>query len=64
MGFRLGIDVGGTFTAFLLVDQLGEVSVRKSPSTPARPADGVLEGLRKLGQEHLSSGALQGLLSE
>ena len=43
----LGIDVGGTFTDFLLW-QDGRVSVYKRPSTPEDPARGVLEGLREM----------------
>jgi len=43
----LGIDVGGTFTDFLLW-QDGRVSVYKRPSTPEDPARGVLEGLHEM----------------
>jgi N-methylhydantoinase A len=43
----LGVDVGGTFTDFLLW-QDGRVSVYKRPSTPEDPARGVLEGLREM----------------
>ncbi|MCH7836859.1 MAG: hydantoinase/oxoprolinase family protein, partial [Chloroflexi bacterium] len=43
----LGIDVGGTFTDFLLW-QDGRIAVYKRPSTPDDPARGVLEGLREM----------------
>jgi N-methylhydantoinase A len=46
--FRLGIDVGGTFTDVVAVDDAGRVSLAKAPSTPRDPAVGVLDGLAKL----------------
>ena len=36
---RIGVDVGGTFTDFILVDEeLGSIYVDKVPSTPDDPA--------------------------
>src|SRR3990172_7321069 len=43
----VGIDVGGTFTDFLLVED-GRLSVYKRPSTPDDPARAVLDGLREM----------------
>src|ERR671921_1067530 len=46
MSFRLGVDVGGTFTDVLLVDQdTGATWRAKTASTPADQAIGVLNGL-------------------
>jgi len=45
---KIGIDVGGTFTDFLLVDESGNIKIEKVASTPARPADAVIEGLQRL----------------
>ena len=48
MSYRVGIDVGGTFTDFLL---LGEDDVRvahKTSSTPGDPSQGVVTGLRDI----------------
>lgn len=51
MRYKLGIDVGGTFTDFLLVDESGKIKIEKIPSTPARPADAVLQGLESLARK-------------
>jgi N-methylhydantoinase A len=47
--FRVGCDIGGTFTDFVVLDEAsGEVFVEKDPTTPADPSVGVVEGLRAL----------------
>ena len=47
---RLGVDVGGTFTDLLLVDQAsGGMRIAKVPSTPADQSDGFMAGLSALG---------------
>ncbi len=43
--YRIGIDVGGTFTDFLLVDESGKSDVYKTSTTPKNPTEGVLAGL-------------------
>lgn len=43
---QIGIDVGGTFTDFVAIDEGGRVSVFKHLTTPADPSIGVLEGTR------------------
>src|SRR5437763_7825923 len=46
---RIGVDVGGTFTDLILVDEeAGRITVDKVPSTPDDPARGVVEGVREL----------------
>ena len=43
MAYRLGVDVGGTFTDLFLVDDSnggGAVTAIKTPSTPADPSEG------------------------
>ena len=48
---RLGVDVGGTFTDLLLVDQVsGSMRIAKVPSTPADQSDGFMAGLAALGE--------------
>src|SRR5215472_6994759 len=46
---RLAIDVGGTFTDVVSVDDEGRVDVAKAVYTPDDPARAVLEGLRLVG---------------
>jgi N-methylhydantoinase A len=49
MAYRLGVDVGGTFTDLLLIDEAsGETHRAKTPTTPADPSIGVLEGITKV----------------
>jgi len=45
MKYKLGIDVGGTFTDFLLVDEHGDHYIFKSLSSPKSPSIGVAKGL-------------------
>jgi len=49
MTFRLGVDVGGTFTDLLLVDEAsGETYMAKVPSTPEDSSIGVLNGIDRI----------------
>jgi N-methylhydantoinase A len=49
MAYRLGVDVGGTFTDLFLVDDGDHRQWRvKTPSTPQDPAEGVLTGVRRI----------------
>ena len=48
--YRIGIDVGGTFTDLVCVDAQGGVTYAKTPSTPADQSVGVMEGLARLAQ--------------
>ncbi|MGH7264368.1 MAG: hydantoinase/oxoprolinase N-terminal domain-containing protein, partial [Candidatus Rokuibacteriota bacterium] len=43
--YRIGIDVGGTFTDLVAVDDAGRVTLAKAASTPADPSIGVMDGL-------------------
>jgi N-methylhydantoinase A len=48
-GYRLGVDVGGTFTDLLLIDERGGSTYSaKVPSTPADQSIGVLHGLKRI----------------
>ena len=47
--FRLGCDIGGTFTDFVLVnDDTGEFQINKCLTTPGDPSDAVEQGIREL----------------
>jgi N-methylhydantoinase A len=46
--YRIGIDVGGTFTDLVAVDDNGGTVLEKVPSTPVDPSQGVLDGLERL----------------
>ena len=48
MGYRLGVDVGGTFTDVLVLDEeQGSLTLQKVLSTPEDQSVGVLEGVRQ-----------------
>jgi len=47
--YRLGVDIGGTFTDFTLVDDAsGRIVVEKCLTTPGRPEEGVMNGVEAL----------------
>ncbi len=65
MAFRLGVDVGGTFTdLFLVGDEGSGAQYRvKTPSTPADPSEGVLVGVRRICEESgVAVGELRNIL--
>jgi N-methylhydantoinase A len=39
--YRIGVDVGGTFTDLVAVDDAGRAVLEKVPSTPDDPSQGV-----------------------
>jgi N-methylhydantoinase A len=62
--WRIGIDIGGTFTDVALVEETsGRIGVAKVPTTPADPAEGVLRALETAMQRYAVSAADVGLLS-
>ena len=62
-GYRVGVDIGGTFTDFHLLDEAtGAVRTGKRPSTPDNPARAIIEGLQALASRHgFDLGALRRL---
>jgi N-methylhydantoinase A len=49
MAYRLGVDVGGTFTDLLLLDEItGKFWRRKTPSTPSDSSIGILNGVEAI----------------
>lgn len=48
MSIRIGIDVGGTFTDFLVVEEDGSRQIHKTSSVPSNPAQAVFTGLTEI----------------
>jgi len=48
MMFTIGIDVGGTYTDLVAIDENGRTVFAKSPSTPSDQSVGVMAGLEQL----------------
>ena len=48
MMFTIGIDVGGTYTDIVAIDEAGRTVFAKSPSTPSDQSIGVMAGLEEL----------------
>jgi N-methylhydantoinase A len=56
---KIGIDVGGTFTDLVAVDDTGRSMLAKVASTPEDPSIGVMAGLARLAElQHLSPAQL------
>ncbi len=53
--YKIGIDVGGTFTDFLLTSNEGESEIYKVLSTPDDPSIGLLNGLSEMAEAHRAS---------
>ena len=59
MSIRLAIDIGGTFTD-LVLDEHGRRHTAKVLTTPARPADGLMQGVEQiLGKSGVEAGAIE-----
>jgi N-methylhydantoinase A len=51
VSYRVGVDIGGTFTDVVLVDAEENLKVAKVPTTPGRFTEGLMNGVRRLGQD-------------
>ena len=49
MKYRVGVDVGGTFTDLVSIDEEGRIKVVKTPSTPDDPSIGIENAIAKAG---------------
>jgi len=50
--FRLGCDIGGTFTDFVLInDQTGDIAIHKCLTTPHDPSDAVEAGIKEMAKK-------------
>ena len=48
MRYKVGIDIGGTFTDLILISNSGQTTVHKTLSTPLDPSIGFITGLQEL----------------
>lgn len=48
--YRVGVDVGGTFTDVICITPEGQVLLDKAPTTPHDQSEGVLQGLAQLAE--------------
>jgi N-methylhydantoinase A len=48
--YTMGIDVGGTFTDLVCIDENGRLVIRKTPSTPD-PSEGMMHGISKIASD-------------
>ena len=55
MGYRIGVDVGGTFTDLVALDEDGQLVLEKTPTTPGDQSDGVMAGLEQLAPQSASA---------
>ena len=53
--YRIGVDIGGTFTDFLLLRESGELVLDKVLTTAGDPSEGVLAGLGRLAERESCS---------
>jgi N-methylhydantoinase A len=52
MKYKIGIDVGGTFTDFLLAAEDGSSEIYKVLSTPEDPSIGTMRGIAEMAERH------------
>lgn len=55
MGYRIGVDVGGTFTDFLVAADNGQARIYKTSTTGSNPAEGFFRGLEKAAADNSMS---------
>lgn len=64
MSYKIGVDVGGTFTDVCMFDQdTGDVKVYKLPSTPWDPSEAIGNGIKEILElNHVSPAAVSNLV--
>ena len=62
MSYRMSVDIGGTFTDLVVVDDEGQISVFKSSTTPEDYVSAVIRNLRQVSESFGVS--LDGLMQE
>jgi N-methylhydantoinase A len=61
--YRIAVDTGGTFTDSIAIDDLGNLSMAKAPTTPTDLPKGVLNSLRALA-ESVDGKSLENLMNQ
>ncbi len=51
MNYKIGVDVGGTFTDFFLVADNGDSLMHKTLSTPMDSSEGFINGLNEIAKK-------------
>jgi N-methylhydantoinase A len=51
-GFRVGVDIGGTFTDIVFLNDRGELHTKKTPSSVENYARAIVEGIEQVFREH------------
>ncbi len=51
MHYVLGVDIGGTFTDFSLLDKDGHIALWKEATTPKNPTEAIQRGIRALAEQ-------------
>ncbi|MGE0068354.1 MAG: hydantoinase/oxoprolinase N-terminal domain-containing protein, partial [Solirubrobacterales bacterium] len=51
MSYRIGVDIGGTFTDFTVARESGELLLWKEDTTPDDPGRAVLTGLAAVAEQ-------------
>ena len=51
MAYKISVDVGGTFTDFLVADEKGNFTIHKTPSVPHDPSKGVMNGFEEIASD-------------
>ena len=51
-GYRVGIDIGGTFTDIVFMDENGQVLTKKISSSVENYAEAIVEGLAQVFKAH------------
>src|SRR5829696_2859752 len=63
VNWRIGVDVGGTFTDFAVLNaDTGALLVEKVPTTPGNPATGIVNGLERLLDHGVAAGEISSFL--
>lgn len=61
-GYRIGVDIGGTFTDLVIQGADGHMATLKVPSTPPDFGQGIENGIRRLIEDGVEAGTIGGIV--